>query len=57
MNQYRKLIVAVLGLGALYAQNHFGYDLGPYVDQVADLLISAATAYAVWQAPNAPAQS
>jgi hypothetical protein len=53
MAQYRKLLVAILGLAVLFLQRHYGVDFGGYEDQVAEVLISAVTAYSVYRAPNA----
>ena len=51
MNQYRKLIAAIVGVGVLLAQR-YGLDLSGQEGALVDVLVSIATAVGVWAVPN-----
>lgn len=54
MNRYSKLIAAIIGLAVLAAMRHFDFSL-PGFDAVAlEWVVSAATAFGVYQVRNAP---
>lgn len=52
MNRYRKLIVAVVGLGLLLLNRHAGIDLAAQETAIVDLTIAILTASGVYQVPN-----
>jgi hypothetical protein len=53
MGQYKKLIVAVLGVAALLLNKYVGIDIGPHSDVIADALVAVLTAFGVFAATNA----
>ncbi len=55
LSQYRKLIAALAGLLALYVQRRTGVAIAGVEPALAELLMSAGTALAVWWLPNRPA--
>lgn len=52
MKKYRKLIASIVGL-ALLAAARYGLDLTEHEQAITDLVLSALTAYGVFQLPNA----
>ena len=54
MSNYRKLIVAFVGLGLMLAHRHWGFDLTGLEPQITDAVIAALTAFGVWRFPNSP---
>jgi len=54
MNQYRKLIVAVVGLAVLFVKRRYGLDLDGTEDLIADVIINGLIAWGVYRVPNAP---
>ena len=55
MSKYRKLIVAILGVVIIAAQQFGGIDLGLTGDQILTFAVPILTALGVWAVPNAPA--
>ena len=49
---YRKLIVAVVGLGLLILNRELGIDLSAQESTLVDMIIAALTALGVWGLPN-----
>lgn len=54
MSAYRKLIVAIVGVIVLLAQQHFGLDLEQHAELIVGGIIAALTALGVYAAPNEP---
>lgn len=54
MSNYRKLIVAAVGVAIMWANMYFGVDLGTS-GPLTDAIIAILTAAGVWAAPNTPA--
>lgn len=54
MSNYRKLIVAFVGLGLMLAHRHWGFDLTGLEPQITDAVIAAMTAFGIWRFPNSP---
>ena len=52
MNKYRKLLVAVIGLGLLIANEHLGLPIPGDASGIADIVISLGTAAGVWGLSN-----
>ena len=52
MNSYRKLIVAVIGLVLLIANDHLGLPIPGDATILADTVISLGTAVGVWGVSN-----
>jgi|TARA_R100001143_G_C3230272_1_gene74379 uncharacterized membrane protein len=52
MNKYRKLIVAVVGLALLLANDHMGLSLPGTAEGITEMVVSAATAFGVWGVAN-----
>jgi len=52
MQNYRKLIVAGVGVGAMWISGRTGIPLDGAVGAVSDALIAVATCVAVWWFPN-----
>lgn len=52
MSNYRKLIVAGVGVGAFVAKEAFGVDLGGVEPMFVDLVIGGLTLFGVWRFPN-----
>ena len=53
MNRYRKLIVAVVGLALLLANDHWGLNIPGTAEGITAMVVSAATAFGVWGVTNA----
>ena len=51
MQDYNKLIVAVVGLAVLLAAR-YGIDLSAQASTIVDLVVALATAFGVYQVPN-----
>lgn len=59
MSNYRKLIVAVVGVLLMLANQHFGVDLTGMEPAIIDAIgtgIAALAAFGVWAAPNTPSR-
>lgn len=54
MSAYRKLIVAIVGVIVLLAQQHFGLDLEQHAELIVGGIIAALTALGVWGVKNDP---
>lgn len=52
MSKYRKLIVALVGLGLLVLHRRYGVDLTGESAAIVDLVLAALTAAGVYTAPN-----
>ena len=52
MNKYRKLIVAVVGLGLLIANDYLGLPIPGDASGITDVVISLGTAAGVWGFSN-----
>ena len=52
MNKYRKLLVAVIGLGLLIANEHLGLPIPGDASVIAAIVISLGTAAGVWGFAN-----
>lgn len=52
MNHYRKLIVAVVGVGLMLLNQHIGLDLTSNETAIVDIVIGALTAAGVYAVPN-----
>lgn len=57
LGRYRKLIVALLGLGILFFIRYKGVEIPGLDALVIDLIGSALTAFGVYQVPNDPMDS
>lgn len=55
MEAYRKLIAAVVGVGALLIFKYLNFDIAPWADQIVEGVIALLTAVGVWAVPNKPA--
>ncbi len=53
LNNYRKLIVAALGVAVMWANTYFGVDIGT-AGPLTDAIIAILTAAGVWAVPNTP---
>ena len=53
MSKYRKVIVAVVGLALLLANDHMGFNIPGPAEGITNMVVSAATAFGVWGATNA----
>ena len=53
MKKYRKLIVAVVGLALLLANEHLGLNLPGTAEGITTMVVSAGTAFGVWGVSNA----
>lgn len=56
MSNYRKLIVAIVGVLLMLANQHFGVDLTGMEPEIITAVIAALTAFGVWAAPNTPSR-
>jgi hypothetical protein len=52
MKQYRKAVVALVGVLVLVANRHWGYDLTGQEAALVDIVIGALTAAGVFQVKN-----
>jgi hypothetical protein len=50
--EYRKAIVAVVGVLVLVAHRHLGFDLTGQEAAIVDLIVASLTAFGVFQVPN-----
>ena len=53
MGKYKKLVAALVGLGALFATDFFGLSLPFAPEAVTQVLISLLTAFGVFASTNA----
>lgn len=56
MSNYRKLIVAIVGVLLMLANDNFGVDLTGMEPEIITAVIAALTAFGVWAAPNTPSR-
>lgn len=55
MNQYRKLVVALVGAGVMIGSEVFGWKhLVGMEDAIVTSIVTLLTAVGVWMVPNAP---
>lgn len=54
MQNYRKLIVALIGAAMIAADQFFGISLGFGAEEAMNVLIPILTAFGVWAVPNTP---
>jgi hypothetical protein len=52
MARYRKLIVAILGVAALFLLRHYDVSIMGLDQVILELIVSALTAFGVYQARN-----
>lgn len=52
MNAYRKLIVAVVGVGLMLLADNVGIDLSAQESAIVEMIIGGLTAAGVWAVPN-----
>lgn len=57
MTKYRKAIAAVVGVSALFALRLYGVEFLGVDAVVLELVVSALTAWGVYQVPNAPMEA
>ena len=57
MNQYRKLIVALVGVGLMLLKEQVGLDLSAQEVAISDMIIAALTAAGVYAVPNKTPES
>ena len=56
MKPYRKLVVAVVGVGLMLLNRHVGIDLSGQEQTLVDLIIGGLTAAGVWGMKNDPSE-
>ena len=52
MDKIRKLIVAVIGLLIMVADDFFGISVGVGAEGIADVIVAILTAFGIWAVPN-----
>lgn len=57
MTKYRKAIAALVGVSALFALRLYGVEFFGVDAVVLELVVSALTAWGVYQVPNAPMEA